>query len=86
MIAFNCKAFDLGKYTIGVRGTDPFPINTAPCMAAVYAGKLDPATGGEIKIEILAKMTEYPEGEKRNGVKSSRWASSVGTHGFKFAN
>lgn len=28
VFAFTCRAFDLGKYTIGTWGSDPFPINT----------------------------------------------------------
>lgn len=55
-------------------------------MAAVWTGRVAPATGGDIKVEILAKMTEFPAGEKQHGVPSRRWGNAAGTHAFKFVD
>jgi LCCL domain len=84
-LTFHCPAFDPARTF--VNGSDPFPLSTSICWAAVYTGKLDPATGGDVTIEILPVAHEYPKGEFKNGVKSQTWSNSTnGTPGYTFVD
>lgn len=81
--SFTCPAFEVSRF-IFVNGGDPFAAQTKICWAAAYAGKLDPTTGGPVKIKILAAQTEYPAGEKKNGIKSQSSKAAKGIVGYTF--
>ncbi len=80
--SFTCKPFEVDKF-VYVNGSDPFPLASSICAAAAYVGKLDPANGGPVKIEIVAAQADYPAGEKQAGIKSQHYSASHPVPGFK---
>jgi len=83
VISFTCPSFEPSRFTF-VNGSGPFPLASSICYAATFAGKLDPAVGGAVKIEILAAQTKYPGDGVKNGIKSQTWEGSYGTPGYQF--
>jgi LCCL domain-containing protein len=71
---FNCKPFEVSRFVF-VEGSDPFAVKSPVCASAAYVGKLDPTTGGTVKIKILAAQAEYAAGDKQNGIKSQKVSS-----------
>ncbi len=63
--SFNCPAN--GELGASVWGTDTYTNDSAICVAAVHAGKIDPTAGGLITIEIAPGQDSYTGGD-RNGV------------------
>jgi hypothetical protein len=82
VFTFQCRPFDPKGGNI-VIGSDPFTLSTPICPAAAYVDMLDAWEGGTVKIEILAKVTEFPQGEVKHGIKSRRSSSTRGTHAYR---
>ncbi|MBK7401306.1 MAG: hypothetical protein IPJ34_34890 [Myxococcales bacterium] len=57
-----------------VWGTDLYTDDSSICTAAVHAGLLGLATGGDVAIELRPGATSYL-GSKRNGIDSHVWAA-----------
>jgi len=82
VFTFQCKPFDPKAGNV-VTGSDPFTLSTPICPAAAYVDKLDAWAGGTVKIEILARMTEFPGGEVKHGIRSRRSRSTRGMHAYR---
>jgi hypothetical protein len=81
--SFTCPPFEVDRFLF-VDGADPFAMETQMCVAAAYAGKLDPTVGGPIKLQVLEARTYYPAGEKQHGIKSQKVNSTTAILGFTF--
>ncbi|MCB1323493.1 MAG: hypothetical protein KDK34_24760 [Leptospiraceae bacterium] len=57
-----------------VWGTDTYTSDSAICMAAVHAGVITAAEGGEVTVTKAAGESSY-NGSQRNGVSTSNWGS-----------
>lgn len=67
----NCS----GGGTIGsVWGTGTYTADSSICSAAVHAGLIDQAKGGEVTIEVVAGIATY-EGSTANGVTTSSYGA-----------
>lgn len=64
-----------------VYGTDTYTTDSSICAAAVHAGKITPAAGGKVTIEIKAGMATYAKAV-RNGVASKSWGGYHATYVF----
>ncbi|MBV5261169.1 hypothetical protein FLX56_22395 [Synechococcus moorigangaii CMS01] len=63
--SFSCPPS--GELGVSVWGTDTYTNDSAICIAAVHAGKINLTTGGPITIEITPGQDSYT-GSDRNGV------------------
>jgi len=86
VITFNCASFDVAGHNSAYGTEAGFSFMSQICPSAVYAGKLDPTTGGQVKIELLAKQNDFPAGEPKNGVKSIKNHSDKGVHAYRFVD
>jgi hypothetical protein len=71
-LAFHCAPTAAASST-SVWGTDRYTDDSFVCMAAVHAGQIDPAKGGDVAIEIRRGLASYA-GTTRNGVTTHSWA------------
>ena len=74
-ITFTCAA---GGTPRTVWGTDVYTDDSSVCTAAVHAGAITVADGGDIVVEILPGQSGYT-GSTRNGITSSNWGSWSGS-------
>lgn len=63
---------------VGVWGTDVYTDDSSVCTAAVHAGAITLASGGNVTFEILPGQSAYT-GSERNGITSSRYSSWSGS-------
>lgn len=57
-----------------VYGTDVYTSDSAICVAAVHAGKIEADSGGEVTVKSVPAESSY-KASKRNGVQSIAWGS-----------
>ncbi len=55
-------------------GTDVYTHDSSICTAAVHAGRITLASGGNVTIEMAPGQSSYP-GSTRNGITTSTWGS-----------
>lgn len=67
-----------GDATSSVWGTGIYTDNSQICSAAVHAGAITPATGGQVTIEIRPGEANY-SGSTQNGVSSQDWGPFDGS-------
>lgn len=75
---FECPA---GMPGGSVWGTGVYTDDSDVCRAAVHDGRIDPATGGKVTVEIRAGQASY-EGVEQHGVGSSSYGAWTGSFVF----
>jgi hypothetical protein len=68
-----------------VWGTDVYTDDSSVCTAAVHAGRINPATGGAVTIEITPGQATYM-GTGRNGILSESYGAWSGSFVFYGSN
>lgn len=81
LLTLHCPAN--GNLAGSVWGDGVYTDDSSICVAAVHAGRITPAAGGTVTIEIHPGQVAYP-GARRNGVLSRRWGKWHGS--FVFVN
>lgn len=76
---FTCAAN--GALGAAIYGSDTYTTDSAICVAAVHAGKIQPA-GGKVTIQISGGLPSYTS-TTRNGVKSNAWAAYGSSYTFQ---
>jgi hypothetical protein len=82
---FTCPSFEVNKF-VWVNGSDPFPLSSSVCYSAAYVGRIDPQTGGRVKLQIVEPRTDYPAGEVKSGIKSQKNTPPHPVPGFTFVD
>jgi hypothetical protein len=60
--------------TGSVWGTDTYTTDSPICVAAVHAGVVKAADGGDVHVKVIAGKSSY-KGSTKNGVKTSDWGA-----------
>ncbi|NJN73826.1 MAG: hypothetical protein HC799_13965 [Limnothrix sp. RL_2_0] len=71
-----------GNTTGSVWGTDIYSDGSSICAAAIHAGKIDSATGGSVKFEMLGEQSAFFGGD-RHGVSTNSYGAWGGSFQFK---
>lgn len=77
---FTCSAN--GALGTAIYGTGAYTTDSAICVAAVHAGKIQPAAGGKVTIKIKGGQASYPS-TTAHGVKSNSWGSYGSSYTFQ---